>query len=137
MEKHIKLKDGNLIYYKITPSYILDFISIQKLYIKNNRIEKTITFSMSDDFYFEAYSMNGVQNEFEFEFNISDPLYKPLYNIINLTIDDDATVSVLENYMTIKYIKDAIQIKFKNKKPSDKTQIFIKNIDKIYFRKEV
>ena len=66
LKKKFKLLDGNLSIEIDNDSYV-PFISIKKAYINDAGLQKIVTFSMWDDFQFDAYSKNSdIELLFEF-----------------------------------------------------------------------
>jgi len=141
--KKIVLSDGSVISTKLDKDvYCGHFFSINKRYIINGKLDKSIKLSMWDDFSFEGYSYDKYNREVEdinFEFDVNDPLYFSLNRLLMyknpLVIDDDETYGIMRKYMEIKKDNGIITIKMSNKTVNDKDYdfyhkwyIFIKNI---------
>ena len=98
MKKTIELSNGRLLIETDNNGYV-PFTSIKKAYIDNGNIKKIITFSMWDDFQFDAYTKDNV-NELFFEFDIGYFIYLKLSILFSkdkdIVIDDDHTFSNLK-----------------------------------------
>ena len=145
-EHRINMTNGNIIIFRLSDAYCGYNITIQKGYIKDGQVDKTITLSMWDDYGFRAWRKddNDDIKSIDFEFEPNDPLYNYLLNILGedeiLLIDDDETA--LENKKIMSLYKNGsdIVISFKNEledfgtpcMPCDKFYVFIKNIAKDY-----
>lgn len=112
-------------------------ITINEYFISNNKLFKSYTLSMWDDFAFNVYVDDVNLSEVEFKFNCNHPLYLPLLNLLNnereLIIDDDLTKEYIKKYISINIKDNTIYLKFnnkliKNELYSKKFYIFIKNI---------
>lgn len=113
MQKIIDLEDGN----KIRIVYEDDINFIQKGYIDDSGVIKTIEFSRRGDYLFEGYSIYD-NNKIDFEFNQNDPLYchleKLLENDGELIIDDDLTRELNKKVMRIYKEQNKIIISIEN-----------------------
>lgn len=113
MQKMIELEDGN----KIRIIYEDGINLIQKGYIDDNGVIKTIEFSRHGDYCFEGYSIYD-DNKIDFEFNKNDPLYNHLERLLRgeneLIIDDDLTRESNKKIMRIYKQQDKIIISIEN-----------------------
>lgn len=134
LKKKFKLLDGNLSIEIDNDSYV-PFISIKKAYINDAGLQKIVTFSMWDDFQFDAYSKNS-DIELLFEFKKDDYLYPNLSILLGedkqIIIDDDNTLDRLKKFMSITRKGESIIIIFHGNVGSkfihQKYSVFIKNI---------
>lgn len=134
MEKIIELSDGKLLIQTDNNGYV-PFITIKKAYINSNYLQKIITFSMWDDFQFDAYTKDDFSKLF-FEFEYSDPLYSELDTLLGedkeIIIDDDNTSNKMKKFMIILRKEESIAIEFIGdatcELTSQKFNVFIKNI---------
>ncbi len=134
MEKEIKTRDGKLLIEMDNSGYV-PFISIKKVYINDTVLQKIVTFSMWDDFQFDAYSKDS-DSELLFEFKNDDYLYPNLSILLGedreITIDDDNTLNKLKKFMSITRKDESIVIIFHGNVDSElahqKYGVFIKNI---------
>lgn len=134
LEKVIKTRDGKLLI-QIDNSGYVPFISIKKVYINDNCLQKIVTFSMWDDFQFDAYSKDN-DSELLFEFKKDDYLYSNLSILLGkdrkIIIDDDNALNKLKKYMSIIRKDESIVIIFHgnvdSKLTHQKYSVFIKNI---------
>lgn len=133
MEKEIKSTDGKILI-KIDDSGYVPFVSIKKVYIDDTGLQKTVTFSMWDDFQFDAYSKDN-NSELLFEFKDDDFLYSSLNILLGedreITIDDDNTLDMLKKFMSISRKGKSIVVAFHGNVDSElaheKYSVFIKN----------
>ena len=134
MKKEIKSRDGKLLI-EIDNSGYVQFISIKKVYINDTGLQKIITFSMWDDFQFNAYSKDN-DNELSLEFENDDYLYSNLSILLGkdkeIVIDDDNTLDKLKKFMSIikkdKSIVITFHVNVNSEFNSQKYSVFIKNI---------
>ena len=137
MLKQVGLEDGNRWVISIEPGYCTNTVSFSKGYIENNKLIKSIDFSIWDDMSIHAYlSSHEYPDTLDFSFGITDPIYFCLDALLDgakeFIIDDDDTCERLKKYMMI--IKEDVLIKiiFVNKKNDkihhNKYGVFIKNI---------
>ena len=133
----MKLDNGNILLLNISPGYCCNTVSISEGYIQNNNLEKEIELSIWDDISFSVYTNDISENQIDFEFDISHPLYfcikKLLGNNEMLIIDDDNNSKRLERYLVIKREKNVFKFSFINKSSKkvlnhEKFRVFIKNI---------
>ena len=138
MEKRIHLENSDVIIFNINHSLnYCDMVTINKGYFKDGDLDKTICFSMWDDFAFEAWcdEDEGFRN-LNFCFEKTDPLYSHLEKLLGqdneLVIDDDDTRQDMKKIMRIYKTENDITISFENKLEildiTGKFHIFIKNI---------
>lgn len=136
MKKEILLKNGNKIILSIDEGYCTNVVTIVKYYLEETRLVKSINLSIWDDISFSGYTKNLDDNLIEYEFDITDPIYFSLNNLLGknekLIIDDDNTGEKSKKYMIILKENHIIKIVFINKvnnyKMYDKFSVFIKNI---------
>ncbi len=134
MEKEINSRDGKLLI-KIDNSGYVPFISIKKVYTNDTGLQKIVTFSMWDDFQFDAYSKDN-DSELLFEFKNDDYLYSSLSILLDkdseIIIDDDNTLDKLKKFMSIIRTGESIVVIFHGDIDSELTHqkysVFIKNI---------
>ena len=142
-KKKIILSNGDVIRVDLDNEVYCGYsFTMDRAFFIDGVLDKKITFSMWDDFSFNGYSYDKYKKEVEtisFSFNIDDPLYLPLNNLLMyknpLIIDDDETYGVLRKYIVLKKEEDKITINITNKMVNDKDydlidkwHIFIKNI---------
>lgn len=136
MKKEILLKNGNKTILSIDEGYCTNVVTIVKYYLEENCLVKSINLSIWDDMAFSGYTKNLGDNLIEYEFDINDPIYFSLNNLLGedekLIIDDDNTGEKSKKYMIILKENHIIKIVFINKvnnyKMYDKFSVFIKNI---------
>lgn len=142
-ETKIILADGTIIKAWLDKEVCCGYsFTVSKGYFLNEVFEKSIKFTMWDDFSIIGFSHDKHKKEvedIEFSFSINDPLYFPLNRLLMhknpLVIDDDDTYGFLRKYMEIKKEEASITVKIFNKMANDKDydyiekwRVFIKNI---------
>lgn len=139
MKKQITV-NNNIIRILVEQGYCTENIFIEKTFLNNNELEKTISFSIWDDMSFRTYIHNDDLYsdimDLSFEINIEDKIYFALNRLLgiddSLVIDDDDTREKLKNYMEFKREKNKFIITFHDedidKALFERFNVFIKNI---------
>jgi len=142
MVKYVELDDGNRWVISVEKGYCTNMISFSKGYIKDGEVIKSIDFAIWDDMSFRGYLNHNLLNgeeypdNLEFEFNINDPIYFCLLDLLEdqdmFIIDDDDSYQRMKKYMSIIRETTSIKIVFTNTKNEiihhNKYGAFIKNI---------
>ncbi|MGM9834944.1 MAG: hypothetical protein ACI31M_04125 [Bacilli bacterium] len=138
MKKQINNKDS-IIMVSVNNGYCTDVINIEKGYLQDGELDKTIKLSIWDDISFSTYKKDidlyTDIKELEYEITIEDRIYFALNRLLGideeLYIDDDDTKEAFKNYLVIKRNEDKILFIFHdediNKPIFERFNIFIKN----------
>lgn len=94
MEKIINMQNGDVIIIDDMDRYYDNTLTINKGYMKNNQLLKTITFKKSYDFLIDGWAVSDKEtNVITYDFEEDDPLYRYLSNLLGeknvFKIDDD------------------------------------------------
>ena len=138
LEKRIQINNNRILIYTISEGYAKPTYTIMEGFLENGDVIKTYSLSQWDDYGLNGWSNNdkGI-NKLSFEFNISHPLFFPLFHLLNyddsLLIDDDDTREDNKKYMLVHRKEDKIYIDFIDKLEesthmTEKFHVFIKNI---------
>lgn len=136
LEKRIEIDENRILIYNITEGYAKPTYTIMEGFLKNGEIIKTYNLSQWDDYGLNAYINNDEVRKISFEFDITHPLYLPLFHLLNyddeLLIDDDGSREDNKKYMLVRREKDKIFMEFidelEDESYIERFHVFIKNI---------
>ncbi len=139
LERRINISENRILIYDISKGYAKPTYTVAEGFLENGDLKRTYSLSQWDDYGFSGWTVEDDNvNKLSFEFDMSHPLYLPLFHLLNyddeLIIDDDGTREDNKRYLSIYRKGKKIYVEFIDNVSdctmdySERFYVFIKNI---------